>query len=84
MNFNPNANEVKEQIEGILQRHFGCTATEADWNAERKRRRVNGMKARVGQWVTLAACAALAGGAAAAAPGVVSFKDAAKIKSWDA
>ena len=29
MNFNPNANEVKEQIEGILQRHFGCTAVEA-------------------------------------------------------
>ena len=29
MNYNPNSAEVKEQIEGVLQRHFGCTAAEA-------------------------------------------------------
>ncbi|MCM1441125.1 MAG: glycogen/starch/alpha-glucan phosphorylase [Roseburia sp.] len=29
MNYNPNSAEVREQIEGVLQRHFGCTASEA-------------------------------------------------------
>jgi len=29
MNNQPNSAEVKEQIEGVLQRHFGCTAAEA-------------------------------------------------------
>ncbi len=29
MNYNPNSAEVKESIEGVLQRHFGCTAAEA-------------------------------------------------------
>ena len=29
MNYNPNGAEVKEQLEGVLQRHFGCTAAEA-------------------------------------------------------
>ena len=29
MNYNPNSAEVKELIEGVLQRHFGCTAKEA-------------------------------------------------------
>ena len=29
MNYHPNSAEVKEQIEGVLQRHFGCTASEA-------------------------------------------------------
>ena len=29
MNYNPNSTEVKEQLEGVLQRHFGCTAAEA-------------------------------------------------------
>ncbi len=29
MNYNPNSTEVQEQLEGVLQRHFGCTAQEA-------------------------------------------------------
>ena len=29
MNYQPNSKEIKEQIEGVLQRHFGCTAQEA-------------------------------------------------------
>ena len=29
MNYQPNSTEIKEQIEGVLQRHFGCTASEA-------------------------------------------------------
>ncbi len=29
MNYNPNSTEVQEQLEGVLQRHFGCTAAEA-------------------------------------------------------
>ncbi len=29
MNYNPNSVEVKENLEGVLQRHFGCTAAEA-------------------------------------------------------
>ena len=29
MNYQPNSKEIKEQIEGVLQRHFGCTAGEA-------------------------------------------------------
>ena len=29
MNYQPNSKEIKEQIEGVLQRHFGCTASEA-------------------------------------------------------
>ena len=29
MNYNPNSAEVKELLEGMLQRHFGCTAAEA-------------------------------------------------------
>ncbi len=29
MNYNPNSVEVKELIESVLQRHFGCTAKEA-------------------------------------------------------
>ena len=29
MNYHPNSAEVKEQLEGVLQRHFGCTAAEA-------------------------------------------------------
>ncbi|MBE6632957.1 MAG: glycogen/starch/alpha-glucan phosphorylase [Ruminococcaceae bacterium] len=29
MNYQPNSAEVKEQLEGVLQRHFGCTAAEA-------------------------------------------------------
>ena len=29
MNYQPNSAEIKEQIEGVLQRHFGCTAAEA-------------------------------------------------------
>ncbi len=29
MNYNPNSTEVKEQLEGVLQRHFGCSAQEA-------------------------------------------------------
>ncbi len=29
MNYNPNSTEVKESLEGVLQRHFGCTAAEA-------------------------------------------------------
>ncbi|MBQ7336147.1 MAG: glycogen/starch/alpha-glucan phosphorylase [Clostridia bacterium] len=29
MNYNPNSAEVKELIESVLQRHFGCTAAEA-------------------------------------------------------
>ena len=29
MNYNPSSAEVKEQIEGVLQRHFGCSAAEA-------------------------------------------------------
>ncbi|MBQ9784385.1 MAG: glycogen/starch/alpha-glucan phosphorylase [Clostridia bacterium] len=29
MNYNPNSAQVKEMLEGVLQRHFGCTAAEA-------------------------------------------------------
>ena len=29
MNESPNSAEVKETLEGVLQRHFGCTAAEA-------------------------------------------------------
>ena len=29
MNYNPNSTEVKQLIEGVLQRHFGCSAKEA-------------------------------------------------------
>ena len=29
MNYNPNSAEVKELLEGVLRRHFGCTAAEA-------------------------------------------------------
>ena len=29
MNYNPNSTEVKDLLEGVLQRHFGCTAAEA-------------------------------------------------------
>ena len=29
MNYQPNSKEVKEMLEGVLQRHFGCSATEA-------------------------------------------------------
>ena len=29
MNYNPNSTEVKEMLEGVLQRHFGCSASEA-------------------------------------------------------
>ena len=29
MNYQPNSAEVKEELEGVLQRHFGCTAAEA-------------------------------------------------------
>lgn len=29
MNYNPNSTEVRQQIEDVLQRHFGCTAAEA-------------------------------------------------------
>ncbi len=29
MNYNPNSAEVKELIEGVLQRHFGCSSREA-------------------------------------------------------
>ena len=29
MNYNPNSAQVKELLEGVLQRHFGCTAAEA-------------------------------------------------------
>ena len=29
MNYNPNSTEVKALLEGVLQRHFGCTAKEA-------------------------------------------------------
>lgn len=29
MNYNPNSAEVKELLEGVLQRHFGCSAQEA-------------------------------------------------------
>ena len=29
MNYTPNSAEVKELLEGVLQRHFGCTAAEA-------------------------------------------------------
>ena len=29
MNYHPNSAEVKELLEGVLQRHFGCTAAEA-------------------------------------------------------
>ena len=29
MNYNPNSTEVKERLEGVLQRHFGCSASEA-------------------------------------------------------
>ncbi|MBO7273609.1 MAG: glycogen/starch/alpha-glucan family phosphorylase, partial [Clostridia bacterium] len=29
MNYNPNSTEVKSLIEGVLQRHFGCSAKEA-------------------------------------------------------
>ena len=29
MNYNPNSAEVKELLESVLQRHFGCTAAEA-------------------------------------------------------
>ena len=29
MNYKPNSAEVKESLEGVLQRHFGCTAAEA-------------------------------------------------------
>ncbi len=29
MNYNPNSTQVKENLEGVLQRHFGCTAAEA-------------------------------------------------------
>ena len=29
MNYNPNSAEVKELLEGVLRRHFGCTAGEA-------------------------------------------------------
>ncbi len=29
MNYNPNSTEVKELIEGVLQRHFGCSSREA-------------------------------------------------------
>ena len=29
MNYKPNSAEVKEELQGVLQRHFGCTAAEA-------------------------------------------------------
>lgn len=29
MNYNPNSTEVKELLEGVLKRHFGCSAAEA-------------------------------------------------------
>ena len=29
MNYNPNSTEVKDMLEGVLQRHFGCSANEA-------------------------------------------------------
>ena len=29
MNYTPNSTEVKQLIEGVLQRHFGCSAKEA-------------------------------------------------------
>lgn len=29
MNYKPNSAQVKEEIEGVLKRHFGCTAAEA-------------------------------------------------------
>ena len=29
MNYHPNSTEVKELLEGVLQRHFGCSASEA-------------------------------------------------------
>ena len=29
MNYNHNSTEVKQLIEGVLQRHFGCSAKEA-------------------------------------------------------
>ena len=29
MNYNPNSAEIKETLENVLQRHFGCTAAEA-------------------------------------------------------
>lgn len=29
MNYNPNSAEVKENLEAVLQRHFGCSASEA-------------------------------------------------------
>ena len=29
MNYNPNSAEVREQLEAVLRRHFGCTAAEA-------------------------------------------------------
>ena len=29
MNYNPNSTEVKALLEGVLQRHFGCSASEA-------------------------------------------------------
>ncbi len=29
MNTKPNTNEVREELEGVLQRHFGCSASEA-------------------------------------------------------
>jgi len=29
MNTNPNTKEVREELEGVLQRHFGCSANEA-------------------------------------------------------
>ncbi len=29
MNYNPSSAEVKEQLEGVLQRHFGCSPAEA-------------------------------------------------------
>ena len=29
MNYQPNSTQVREELEGVLQRHFGCTAAEA-------------------------------------------------------
>ena len=29
MNYQPNSTEVKQLLEGVLQRHFGCSAKEA-------------------------------------------------------